>query len=38
LLSKDLGYIDQERYIKMREKCELLAMSINALINSLNKK
>ncbi len=38
LLSKDLGYIDTKQYLNLREKYELLAMSINALINSLNKR
>lgn len=38
LVSKDLGYISNEKYILLRGKYEILSMSINALINSLNKK
>jgi four helix bundle protein len=38
LLSRDLGYLKQSQYVSLRERYELLAMSINALINSLNKK
>lgn len=38
LVSKDLGYISNEQYLTLRQKYEYLAMSINALINSLNKK
>jgi four helix bundle protein len=38
LVSKDLGYISNEKYLMLRQKYEYLSMSINALINILSKK
>lgn len=38
LVSSDLQYIDRNKYLQLRDRYEKLAMSINALINSLNKR
>lgn len=38
LLAKDLKYINDSKYLKLREKFELVSKSINALINSLKRK
>ncbi len=38
VLAKDLGYINNKQYIKLREEYENLIRSINALISSLKKK
>ena len=38
LVSKDLKYINEDNYSRLRQRYEILAMSINALINSLRKK
>lgn len=38
VLSKDLGYIDEEQYITLKREYEDLIKSINALISSLKKK
>lgn len=38
LISKDLDYINNDVYIELRNRYEKLAMSINALIRSLNNK
>lgn len=38
LVSKDLNYLREEKYLQLRDRYEKLAMSINALINSLKKR
>lgn len=38
LVSKDLSYLKEEKYLQLRDRYEKLAMSINALINSLKKR
>ena len=38
LLSVDLGYIKNSKYLELRNRCEILIKSINALINSLKNK
>jgi len=38
LVSRDLGYISNDQYLALRQRYEYIAMSLSALINSLNKK
>ena len=38
LLSKDLGYIDETKYIELEKDCEIISKMINSFINSLRRK